>query len=414
MGSPQLHTLAQHTGRAWPRIGTRLPGCHFLVDFYGAMATGGWSFTTISGPWGSPAGGWSGPAVAPQAQDLTVPELDWPRFWDCSCCGVGSEIANYNMGLYHVGFFLPLFLLPAPADAYLTTMGPKNSGELIEGCVAYMFPESRYSSMETREQCDFRYSSCPSLPSSLCRPLSCSSAPWLCSRLYRNPHLFQKKTSFFNAKSSLFRLAFEQIHQLHPPALLRNLQRRLAVGSDPGLIRPGLQQKAHHLLNVLKERLAFVVPRQQDVLKSQPQSVRELSLGIRFWWRLCSTHPHKRRHNVRVRQSGAMLRHEEFGLVVGIRAELQQHLRRQRVPVVHHPAPVTRPSVSERPLGRPLETHKKVELGSQQPRLLQNPIEIADLSYCFLLKKPPFRSILRISIEMAAFSIENSAQKWPF
>ena len=38
------------------------------------MATGGCPFTTISGPWGGPAGRWSGPAVTPQAQDLTVHE----------------------------------------------------------------------------------------------------------------------------------------------------------------------------------------------------------------------------------------------------------------------------------------------------------------------------------------------------
>ena len=32
--------------------------------------------TTISGPWAGPAGGWSVPAVTPQAQDLTVAP-DW-------------------------------------------------------------------------------------------------------------------------------------------------------------------------------------------------------------------------------------------------------------------------------------------------------------------------------------------------
>ena len=44
--------------------------------FCGAMATGGGSLTTISGPWAGPAGGWSVPAVAPQAQDLTVSQSE--------------------------------------------------------------------------------------------------------------------------------------------------------------------------------------------------------------------------------------------------------------------------------------------------------------------------------------------------
>ena len=68
-------------------------GCAVLAAlFCGAMATGGCSFTTISGPWGGGAGGWSGPAVKPQAQDLTVGDGVTASFFCRSACGWSTAV----------------------------------------------------------------------------------------------------------------------------------------------------------------------------------------------------------------------------------------------------------------------------------------------------------------------------------